>query len=144
MTFSWQAKTSNNVFLPASATFAVFLTLLTIFIIVRYGRSTLPGKRTYTAKRNGREPRRSTRERKEVSRWSPERKGTHDSPSAHKKTPKTPASAAVQKVMANTEGVLASPISAVKKTRLAKSLGATATSPSPPKLRSRHTPAQAS
>ncbi|KAL0035255.1 hypothetical protein WJX79_008828 [Trebouxia sp. C0005] len=131
------AKTSNNVFLPASATFAVFLTLLTIFIIVRYGRSTLQGKRTYTAKRNGREPRRSTRERKEVSRWSPERKGTHDSPSAHKKTPKTPASAAVQKVMANTEGALASPISAVKKTRLAKSLGATATSPSPPKLRSR-------
>ena len=106
------------------------------------------------------------RERKEVDRWSPE-KTMSDSPSGKvcaklqagtclsqlclslqllcllQTRSKTPASTTVQKVIANAEGVLASPVSAVKKTRLAKSMGATATSPSPPKLRSRQTPAKA-
>ena len=53
----------------------------------------------------------------------------------------------VEKAVAVTEEVLASPISAVKQSRklsgLAKSVGATATSPSPPKTRTRGTPRKA-
>ena len=105
---SWQQKTGNNVFLPATVTFAGFLALLTVFSLVRYSQGASQVRRSAAAKLNGRNVRRSTRsvnrradskckspavlrygpttgygiyrERKEVSRWSPE-KTAGDSPS---------------------------------------------------------------
>ena len=56
---------------------------------------------------------------------------------------RTSASEAVDKVVAAAEDVIASPVSAIKQSRLSKSVGATATSPSPPKTRSRATPKKA-
>ncbi|KAL3149164.1 hypothetical protein ABBQ32_001997 [Trebouxia sp. C0010 RCD-2024] len=138
--YSRTGSTSNNVFLPALVTFAGFLALLVVFSLVRYSKGHSQSRQSAPGKQNGSGVRRSTRERKEVDRWSPE-KTMSDSPSSKTRS-KTPASSAVQKVIVSTEGALASPVSAVKKSRLAKSLGVTATSPSPPK-RSRQTPAKA-
>ena len=102
--YSRTGYTSNNVFLPASVTFAGFLALLVVFSLVRYSKGQSQSRNSEAGKQSVRRSTRSVkpymdvnrallqlrswlvsvvitcRERKEVDRWSPE-KTMSDSPS---------------------------------------------------------------